>query len=186
MPYSSACVDECDIRIFMWQNAVVTTWVMMTWPSICPFSLRCALIDGLVVAVYRAMTYRRIAISFAAGPRTIGSAVLDNPYVEVHSRELQLEGSLAVASGRCSSLETYVIWPNILAHGPLITYEQDVNCKSALYTFHNRRQLIMCVRARCIYISSILNNWQDAAFSINRSTASKVYVHISHDIRSPT
>ena len=80
------------------------------------------------------------------------------PLYQGHPRELRLEESLDVTYGRCSSSGTYVIWPNILANGPLITYEQDVNCKSALYAFHSRRQLIMCVSARCKYISPILNN----------------------------
>ena len=44
--------------------------------------LRCALIDGLVVAVHRPMTHRGIAMLFAAGPRTVGSDVLDSPYVK--------------------------------------------------------------------------------------------------------
>ena len=40
------------------------------------------LIDGLVVDVHRPMTHRGIAMSFAAEPRTVGSTVLDNPYVK--------------------------------------------------------------------------------------------------------
>ena len=105
--------------VILWQNVIVTPWVMMTWPPICPCSLHCMLIDGLVVAVYRPMTHRRIVMSFAAGPWTIASAVLDTPYVKVTLGNLRLEGSLAVAFGRCSSSGTDVIWPNIL--GPRST-----------------------------------------------------------------
>ena len=85
-----------------------------------------------------------------------------------HSRELRLEGSLAVSSGRCSSSGTYVIWQNILVHGPLITYKQDVTaslcctpfttddswlCMSVhgVYTYH-----LLCVSVHGVYTYHVL------------------------------
>ena len=106
-----ACIEciEHYITVLLWQIAVVTPWMMMSWSPICPCSLRYALIDGLVVAVHHSMTHRRIAVSFAAGFGTIGSAVLMSRSLQ----ELRLDGSLAVASGRWSSSGTFVILPNI-------------------------------------------------------------------------
>ena len=145
--------------------------MMMTWPPICHCSLRCALIDSLIVAVHRPMTHRRNRDVVCCRTSDYWQRCPWQPLCQVQSRELRLEGLLAVASGRCSLLGTNVIWLNILAHGPLITYE--------LQAFHIWRQLIMCVRSRCMYISPILNNWQDTASPIKRSTASRVYVHFT-------
>ena len=122
----------------------------MTWPPICPYSLRCALIDGLAVAVLRPITHRRITMSFDAEPLTIGSAVFDNPYVKVTPGSCGSTGCQPQPPKDASRQKRMLSGPNILAHGPLITYEQVVNCKSALYAFHNGRELIMCVSARCI------------------------------------
>ena len=57
------------------------------------------------------------------------------PLCQGHARELWLEGSLDVALWRCSSSGTYVIWSNILAHGSLITYEQDVTASLRCTSF---------------------------------------------------
>ena len=127
---------------------------MTTWPPICPCSLCCALIDGLVVAVHRPMIHRGIAMSFAAGPRTVGSTVLDNPYVKA------TPGAAArrvVSRSLMKMLFIGNVYYLTQYFGPWFTdnLQTGRNCKSALYAFHNRRQLITYVRARCIYISPI-------------------------------
>ena len=105
------------------------------------------------------------------------------PLCQGHALELRLEGSLAVALWRCSSSGTYVIGPNILANGPLIIYEQDVTVSLRCTPFTIDDSWLR-VRARWIYISPILNNLQDTASYVKRSTAC-VY-NISHDLRFPT
>ena len=122
------------------------------------------------------MTHHRITMLSAAGPPTIDSAVLDNLYVpgaaarRVVSRSLR---KMLFIGNQCYLALTF--WPTV--HWSLTNGRKLQVCVVRL----SRPTTIYYVSVHSVYalyISPILNNWQDIACSIKRSTASKVYVQL--------
>ena len=95
------------------------------WPMVLYLAARCLTL------------HHRVALSALLLPNLRRLAALSlTTECQGHSRKWQLKELLADS---CTVLpdgallqECMLSGPNILAHGPLITYEQDVNCKSAL------------------------------------------------------
>ena len=158
-------------------------YLMMTWRSICPCSFRYALVDGLVAAAR--LSYdtppNRVIFTLVAGRRTTGNAVNDDrmsrSLPEVATRRA-FEPKAVAPSRDDALLQKRMISgpniPNIRPKGPLITYEQDVEYRSALQTIHNQRQLIMnLLVSACItlilnncYVVNVTDCWCLTAFRI--------------------
>ena len=90
--------------------------VMMTWRSNCPFSLRHALIDDVVIAARCPPTHRRIAMASTHLLPNLGrlTALSLTTECQGHSQRLRLEGNLTegcnLTFGRHSSSKTHDIW----------------------------------------------------------------------------
>ena len=110
---------------------VVMSWIMMTWRPICS-----TLTDGLVGRC--PTSHHSVATSSAfllPDLRRLAALSLTTE-CQGHSRKWRLEELLAdgytVLPDGALLQERMLSGLNVFAHGPLITYEQEVNGKSAL------------------------------------------------------